>query len=142
MDTSIGEECWNEHAMGKGNQMNFHHPEFISMFIDENYLALFLVICIIIYSLWSSKNSPSHERGRMSENQECAPRNLPWQTPSNLICLFKHPYMTEVTLGGQWRKNRLSNKCCQDNWISICKSKIRLWHYTCRTKFRWIKNEI
>ena len=35
----------------------------------------------------------------MSENQECALRNLPWQTPSNLICLFKHPYMTEVTFG-------------------------------------------
>lgn len=85
--------------MSKGNQMNFHYPEFIFMFIDENYLALFLVIYIIIYSLWSSKNSPSHERGRISENQECALSNLPWQTPSNLICLFKHPYVTEVTFG-------------------------------------------
>ena len=85
--------------MGKGNQMNFHYPGFISMFIDENYLALFLVIYIIIYSLWSSKNSPSHERGRKSENQACALSCLPWQTPSSLICLFKHPYMTEVTFG-------------------------------------------
>ena len=57
MDTSIGQECLNECAMSKGNQMNFHYPEFIFMFIDENYLALFLVIYIITYSLWSSKNT-------------------------------------------------------------------------------------
>ena len=41
--------------MGKGNQMNLHHTEFTYMFIDKNYSALFLVIYIIIYSLWSFK---------------------------------------------------------------------------------------
>ena len=35
--------------------MNLHHTEFTYMFIDKNYSALFLVIYIIIYSLWSFK---------------------------------------------------------------------------------------
>lgn len=79
---------------GVGSQLNLHHTELVYTSIDKNCSALSL----LIYNLWSYKTAQVNERGKITENlEECTLSNFPLQTLSNLVCLYKPLYMTEVT---------------------------------------------
>lgn len=79
---------------GEGSQLNLHHTDLIHLSVDKNYSALF----VVIYNLWSCKIVQVSERGRIVENlEEYALSKFPSQPLSNLICLHKVLYKTEVT---------------------------------------------